>query len=63
MEVHDSTSYRSCISGRDYSIEPSAPDARNHRFRATDILISISLGGPEASTLRQANIAYEILVR
>ena len=45
------------------SIEPSAPDARSHRFRATDILISISLGGPEASTLRQANIAYEVLVR
>ena len=33
--------YSSTISGNDFSIRPEADDARNHKYRATDILISV----------------------
>ena len=48
---------RTCITGKKYSTRPSDSDGRSHRYRATDILIS--LGGPEArisSALKKANI-------
>ena len=55
--------YRSCISGQEFSTKPTQPDARNYRYRATDILISF--GGPEAeikSVLEKAKIPFKVLL-
>ena len=54
-------SCRTCISGQEFSTRPSQSDGRSHRYRATDILIS--LGGPEADialALEGAGIQYKV---
>ena len=50
-----------CISGQQFSTRPHSADGRSHRFRATDI--KISLGGPEDKIrmfLEKENVPYQV---
>ena len=49
------------ISGQKFSTRPHSADGRSHRFRATDI--KVSLGGPEDKIrmfLEKENVPYQV---
>ena len=52
-----------CISGQQFTTRSHSADARSHRYRATDI--KISLGGPEDKIrpyLEKANVPYQVCI-
>ena len=52
-----------CISGQQFSTRPHSADGRSHRFRATDI--KISLGGPKDKIrmfLEKENVPYQVAI-
>ena len=54
-------SCRTCISGEQYSTAPHQRDGRSHKYRATDILMSLGGSGAEINNvLTTSNIDFEL---